>query len=368
MKATIKIIGIIALILLLSINLKAQKTSLTVLNFDSQGISLTPQQVGNLARMEVEKLDTFEVMDRYDVAYMIKKHSLDIESCYGKICLTEVGKVIGADKMLSGSVELYGKTIIITLRLIDVNKSKIEKAQVKEFLNIENELQTMIRLTLREMFNLPNNELLLARLTDIQQHESLITNPDEDRLNLSGPRLGLTYFTGEVAEILGKSTKNGGWDAKIPAMFMFGYQFEVQYLNSGNFQALFEFIPTITGVDQGIIMPNFSMLMGFRHNVKGWEIALGPTVGIIKQASGYYDENNDWHLEENWNHVGMPEFEKRVDKRGDLEFHTGFIFAAGRSFKSGKMNFPVNAFVIPSSKGVRFGLTFGFNSKNKQSL
>ncbi|OQY00063.1 MAG: hypothetical protein B6I24_00665 [Bacteroidetes bacterium 4572_128] len=359
MKTIFSKIGILALILLFSINIKAQKKTLTVLNIDSQGVSLKPNQIGNLLRMEVEKLDTFEVMDRYDVAYMIKKHSLDINGCYGKICLTEMGNLIGTDKILSGSVELYGKTIIITLRLLDVKKSKIEKAEVKEFLNIEDELQSMIRLTLQEMFNLQINELLMARLTDVQQQESLINNPNENRLNLSGPRLGLTYFTGETAEVLSKTTDDGGWDINVPVMFMFGYQFEVQYLNSGNFQALFEVIPTITGVDQGIIIPNLAFLMGFRNNVKGWEIALGPTIGLIKQSSGYYDENGNWHInQEN-------QSEKRIDKRGDEEFHTGFVFAAGRSFKSGKMNFPVNLFVVPSNKGVRFGLTFGFNSKNK---
>lgn len=46
--------------------------------------------------------------------------------------------------------------------------------------------------------------------------------------------------------------------------------------------------------------------------------------------------------------------------------HTGFVFAAGKSFKSGRMNYPVNVFVIPSKSGMRLGLTFGFNAKNKQ--
>ena len=364
MKTTMRTIGILTLIIFLSLNIKAQKKTLTVLNIDSQGISLTPEQLGNLTRMEVEKLDTFEVMDRYDVAYMIKKHNLEIEGCYGKICLTEMGKLIGSDRMLSGSVELYGKTIILTLRLIDVKKEKIERAHVKEFLNLQNELQSMIRLTLREMFNLPIDKVMLARLTDIQQLESSVTNPNQEKLNLTGPRLGVTYFTGETARILSDPTKYGGWNTYMPAMFMFGYQFEVQYLNSGNFQALFEFVPSITGVDQGIIMPNFSMLMGFRHNVKGWEIALGPTIGLAKQASGYYVDGV-WHLESEWDGTSfVPEFENRMDKRGHTTFHTGFIFAAGRSFKSGKMNLPVNAFVIPSRAGVRFGLTFGFNSKN----
>ena len=65
---------------------------------------------------------------------MIEKHNLNIENCYGKICLVETGKIIGADKMLSGSVERYGETIIVNLRLVDVATETTEISQVKEFL------------------------------------------------------------------------------------------------------------------------------------------------------------------------------------------------------------------------------------------
>jgi hypothetical protein len=33
--------------------------------------------------------------------------------------------------------------------------------------------------------------------------------------------------------------------------------------------------------------------------------------------------------------------------------------------ESGKLNIPVNLYVVPNSEGLRFGASFGFNSKNK---
>ncbi len=114
-------------------------------------------------------------------------------------------------------------------------------------------------------------------------------------------------------------------------------------------------------------MPNLSILMGFRHNIRGWEIALGPTAGLTKKAN-VYSEGDIWHLASDWNDSTANPYliEKRMDSRGDITYHTGFVFAFGKSFKSGNMNFPVNAFVIPSKSGMRFGLTFGFNAKSKQ--
>ena len=59
---------------------KKQKPSLTILSIDIAGFKTDPQQMGNLVRTELEKLDTFEVMDRYDVAYMVEKNKLSINN------------------------------------------------------------------------------------------------------------------------------------------------------------------------------------------------------------------------------------------------------------------------------------------------
>ena len=52
------------------------KPTLTILNIDSKGLPLDPSQLGNLTRIEVDKLDTFDVTDRYDVMYLIDKNKL----------------------------------------------------------------------------------------------------------------------------------------------------------------------------------------------------------------------------------------------------------------------------------------------------
>jgi len=232
MKNFTRVLAILILSSIISFSANAQKESLSVLNMDSQGISMTPKQLGNLLRMEVEKLDMYEVMDRYDVAFMIKKHELDVEGCYGKICLTEMGKLIDSDKMLSGTVEVYAKKLIVTTRLIDVKTEVIEKAHVREYLDLPDEIQTMIGVTLREMLGLEVDQQLLAQITEKEQYENMVINPNETKLNLGGPRIGVTYFTGDVGKRLMQGPEVGGYDAYMPAMFMFGYQFEVQYLNS----------------------------------------------------------------------------------------------------------------------------------------
>lgn len=344
---------------------KPEKASISVLNIDAKGVGMDPIQMGNMVRIELEKLDTFQVMDRYDVAYVVEKNKLNISNCYGKICLVEVGSTIKSDKMFTGSIELIGEIIIVTFRLIDVKSGSIEKTQVNEYLNLPKELQSMVKISINQMFGNPVDQMLLEYVSRKNNFESSVNNHNKSKVNLSGPRSGCTYFTGEAAERLQAPRSEGGYNS-YPLMFQFGYQFEVQYLNEGNYQALFEFLPTVSGFNQNVFIPSVTIMNGFRNNKYGWEIAFGPTFGLINKANGYFDENNNWHLESEWEEEGVEnpnKIIKRIDSRGDYELQASFIIAAGKTIKSGKLNIPINVYVVPNKEGVRMGASFGFNAK-----
>ncbi len=334
---------------------------LAVMNIDTRGIPSTdPVQVGNWARTEMERLNRYEVIDRYDIEYLFKNANVSVENCYGKQCLVDVGKKIKADKMMSGTVEAFGEHLVLTLKLIDVGSESVEKNQVMEFLNLRTQLPTIIQLAVKKMFDQPIEADLLTKLTKKFDYESTVNNPEAERLNLSGPRMGFTAFTGNTAEILRSANTKGGYDA-MPFMFQFGYQFEVQYLNSGNFQALFEIIPLVTGLDQGKAFPSISILNGLRSNLGGWEFAFGPIFYLTTKSKGYF-QNGEWIKATETTEPSIV-LEERVDSRGNPAFDAAFVFALGKSFKSGKLNIPVNAFLIPSQSGLRAGLSFGFNAK-----
>jgi len=360
----LKALLLLSLLWFAATTIQAQKTSLTVVNFDVQGMDLSPEQMGNLARMEVEKLGLYEVMDRYDVSYLVDKHQLELNNCYGKICLMEIGDLIKTDKIMSGSAEVFGQSIILTIRLVDVKKGVIEKAHVREYLLLPHEIRTIMEVSIREMHELENDPNLVAQLTREDQHENKIINPDVERLKLSGPRFGFTFFSGDAADVISANTEDGGYNARPHLMYMLGYQFEIQYLNAGKMQALFEIIPTITGAEQSLFFPSVNVLHGLRHNVSGWEFAVGLSLGVAPQAKGYLTEQGDWILQEDWPTTQEPPAPliQRLDRRGDLELNTGLVIAAGKSFKSGRMNIPVNVFVVPSPFGMRYGISVGFNA------
>jgi hypothetical protein len=342
-----------------------KRTVVAVLHADVQGLYETPEQAGNMLRMELEKLETMEVIDKYDVFYLLKQSGIEVKGCYGKLCLIEAGKAVKAEKMLMGGIERYGNSIMVTLRLFDVEKGNMEKSVVREYLYLPEQVQLMLRIAVREMFGFKNEDFIVQQLTKKETQETFLNNPafnNIKRLRSDGPRMGAVLFTGDIATRLQERTATGGFDV-APVMFQFGYQFEKQYLNEGKFQGLFEFILMVTGLDQSLFIPSLSILHGIRNNKNGWEFAFGPTFKGIAQAEGYYD-NGIWRLKTEQTSPNE-EIIKRLDSRGNYELRTGFVIACGKTFRSGKMNIPLNAYFVPRKDGMQFGLSFGFNAKNE---
>lgn len=354
------------LISLTSSSQAVKKPKLTILNVDSKGFNLDAQQMGNLVRLEMEKLDKYDVTDRYDIAYLIEKNNLNVTNCYGKICLVEIGEKVGSEYMLTGSVESYPNNIILSLRLINVKEQSIEKTFVQEYLNLPLEVQSMISESIKKMFGLPVNEELFNHLTKKADYENALNNPNKNVVNLSGPRFGYTYSFGKDASILRASTQDGGFEVS-PAMFQFGYQFEKQYLNEGNFQALFELIPMVTGIDQQLFIPSLTFLNGFRNNNSGWEIAIGPSIATTTKLKGA-EVNGVYYSLADLKRMNITDYKEttRLDSRGEFAISSALIIAVGKTIKSGRMNIPLNFYsTIPTKEGFRIGLSVGYNSKRR---
>ena len=318
-----------------------------------------------VTRVELEKLGVYEVIDVHDIEYMLKPSATDINNCFGKLCLVEVGKAIHADKMFTGSIEAFSDRIVIQVKLVDIKSGSIVKSQTMEFYHYPQEIQRMLEIAVKRMHDVSVEESLVKQLVRPEKYSEVLSPPIVERLKLSGPRMGFTYFTGDLAARIEESKETGGFGGS-PIMYQFGYQFETQYLNEGNLQALFEFIPLITGVDQGYFIPSLTILHGIRNNRSGWEFALGPSIHFVPEEKGYYDSNGRWTLPTQNTPVDQP-LTSRTDSRGDLKPSTEFVLAIGKTFRSGRLNIPINAYFIPEREGFRYGLSFGFNAK-KQPL
>ena len=360
---------LVAALLVLQVQAWAQaKTKMAIIAVDTRGVNIDPISMGNLVRLELSKIPQFEIMDRYDSEVLLQKNQIKSESCFGKLCLVEVGKVLGVQKMFSGSVDQLGESIIITFSQIDIATATVEKTQVQEFLVLPKELRTMVAITINNMYGLPNDPGLVSNLTKKFELDNSMNNPGEFILRSDGPRFGVIQLLGHDARIIKRDKAAGGYDA-YPTMFQFGYQFEKQYLNQGRLQALFEIIPMVTGIDQGFFIPSLTFLHGIRDNKSGWEFAFGPTARLERTLSGF-EFNNQFIPSSQYSsvvHGPSVNIVDQLDSRGKVRGEFGFVIAFGRTFRSGNLNIPLNVFAIPSTgNGWRIGASFGFNAKNRK--
>jgi len=349
------------------------KPTCTVLNIQVKGEQMiSSSEAGNITRHLMNKLSIYTILYDQDINYALTEKSSDLGKkltydCYSIQCLENVGKLLNSNKMLSGYVERIRGNIIISFRELDVSTSKITNSISREYKDIPTELKNMVLLTLQEMYGVEREKQMIDYLTQINSREGVPNNPDVKRLNHSGVRMGVVHILGDNGDILKRPAGQGGYDASA-TLFQFGYQFETQYLNQGRVQGLFEFIPTITGLEQGLFLPSLTVLHGLRDNKTGLEFAFGPTFGVSKVAKGYFDDEV-WKLRTEWDQEGSNPnpIVTRLDSRGNVTLNAGFLFGVGFSFKSGDLNIPVNLFTVMQKKSFRVGISFGFNAKGNSN-
>ena len=370
------IISILASLLILPLSLSAQQLiKIAVLNLDSKNLTMDPESLGNMTRVELQKKSQFEVYDRYDMEDLLSVDDFNWDNCYSKPCLVKAGELIQANKVLTGSAEMFSDKIIVIIRMINVSKNSVEKTTVREFTNIENDIQKMLEITINDLLGEPNDPIVEGNLSYVSSSSTIAPTKS---LN-NGPRVGFAYIYGSSVDKLMDPKSAGGYDI-MPFISQIGYQQEFQYMSSGNFQALIEVLVMASGLEQSMFIPNVVILNGFRHQQSGFEIAFGPSIGLRKMASGYYfnegiGADNDWYLEYEWNVrdendvlLDNPnDIVKLVDSRGDYNVFSRWIWAVGKTFRAGNLNMPVNVYGSFLKNYKQVGLSVGFNiQKNKK--
>lgn len=353
-------------------NERTKQTKIAVLGIDVKELSTNSESVAHITRLKLQKLDRFAVFRSYDVAEELKTANLQVNQCYSIKCLSNAGKLLGAEQMLSGTIERFGERIIISMILVDVSSASIIKSDVNEYYNFPNELEGMIEISVNNLLDLPSDPKLVNGL---EKKQNILEDQSVERLKLNGPRMGLAYVGGIHGKRLQDSKSIGGYEM-LPIMTQFGYQMELQYMSAGNMQALLEVIPMVSGMDQGRFIPSITLMNGFRHSKSGWEFAFGPTMRISQIARGYYDNQDIWHLEYEWWQQNVDEngvipenpytIIDNLDARGRAKLTYGFTVAAGKTFQSGHLNMPVNLFFTPTKDSYLFGASFGFNVRTKK--
>jgi hypothetical protein len=354
--------------------------TIAVANPNVNGLTIKPESVAKMMRLETIKLQKYKVYDEFDMADVLKAKEEFRTQCYGQNCLIKLGAELNVDYVMCGSIDGLGNKIAVTVKIVDVKNQTLFKSAVKEFDNQETEIQRMIEILLYEMHGFTVDKIIADRLSFKNE---IITSNNIGKINNSGPRIGGAALVGTLSEFATRPTSQGGLDI-APFVSMIGYQFEGQYVGTENFSALVEGIVNVSGLEQGKFLPSFTLMNGFRFGKSGWEFAFGPRLSIKHTSQGFFDNDNlygqkgKYYSESDWakfaanNNTTLSDsytFEENLDMRGSAKLSTSFVIGFGRTFRAGSLNVPVNLFYTSQKGGGFAGINVGFNvQKSKQPI
>ena len=312
-----------------------------VVEVDVIGLDLEPRLAGEMLRREVMKLNLFNVADSYDQQYILDRNDIKLGGCYSVYCLQEIAEAFEVDKILTGTITRINKSVIITVKIFDTKTKGWQRMSTDTYNDIPDQLTSMIAFTLRQLLEQDFDKEMYRRLTSDVSFYKNVELMEKEEANLSGPRFGVGYLMGAAGEVMTAPKEKGGLGG-LPLVSHIGYQFEKVFISSGNTHALVEFLPIISGVEQGTVIPSLNILLGMRNSKSGWELGLGYNFAVGKKK---VIEKND-----------------PLDYQYKFAFTSGLLVAVGKTFKSGRLNFPVNIYYIPGvDNSHRMGITLGFN-------
>ncbi len=361
-------------VLSLSMNAQEQtKASIAVAFPHLENFDVSKEIVAKLIQIELIKLDEYRVFDEFDMKEATDSDERFLTDCYGKNCLIDLGAQLGADYIVSSSILVYGGKSVITMKFIEVKTGEIYKSDVREFIEDNKEVQRMMRLMVREMHGIKVHTEDLAR---IKYDDQPIIKNNVGRVNNSGPRVGYSFFTGDLAEFASRPEDQGGLDI-FPSATLIGYQLEKQYIGTENFSALGEVLLMVSGLEKGHALPSLTLMNGFRFGKAGWEIAFGPGFGLKKVSDGFFDTEglygnagdywsmsefrNSSHYSYELNNQPGYDISEHLDNNGSTKLNTRWVMAFGRTFRAGGLNIPINIFYSSMKNASMIGMSVGFN-------
>jgi TolB-like protein len=105
------------------------KMRLAILDLEPRGVSkVISSSVTDLLRTEMIDTGQFTVVERAQMDAIMKEQGLQQTGCTDNTCAVQVGKLLSANKILVGEVNILGQGLVITARVVDVEKGTADFA------------------------------------------------------------------------------------------------------------------------------------------------------------------------------------------------------------------------------------------------
>lgn len=170
-----------------------EKLNFAVLDFETQKISADDgKALTNRLRNEVQRLNV-AVMERTKMNEILTEQGFaNSELCNASLCAVEVGKMIGVNRVIVGSIAEVGSIFTVSARIVDVETTKILKTVDKEFSSIEQVLTKGMREAALELLEKKEPEVYQAGLKE--QPTQVFSDETTEQETGSTEQISLVFF------------------------------------------------------------------------------------------------------------------------------------------------------------------------------
>ena len=83
--------------------------------------------------LELANLDAFKVIEREMIEQILVEQGFQQLGCTTNECMVEVGKLIGVEQMIGGSISKVGNTFSVAAKIIDVETGELTKTAIYDY-------------------------------------------------------------------------------------------------------------------------------------------------------------------------------------------------------------------------------------------
>ncbi len=131
-------------IMLLFFSLAYSQPSIAVVEFEGKGISQTEASaLTDRFSSELFTLGTFRLIERDQMEDILEEQGFQQTGCVTAECAVEVGMMVGAEQIITGSISRVGNVISVSSKIVNVSSGEIIKISTYDFKGEVGELLTV---------------------------------------------------------------------------------------------------------------------------------------------------------------------------------------------------------------------------------
>lgn len=114
------------LLLFIIISSSIAQTRIAVVDFESKGVSETEvSALTDRLRDELFKTGKYKVLERAMMEEILKEQGFQLSGCTSDECVIEIGKLVGVEQIIGGSISKIGSVYSVSSRIISVETGEI---------------------------------------------------------------------------------------------------------------------------------------------------------------------------------------------------------------------------------------------------